>query len=1603
MKRFLLFTAFVLAFFGLSFSQSQDTASYPYWIEMMQDPNANFYSTQRAFNTYWDGRTVQKGDGFKPFKRWEWLMELEVNPDGTYPDRNTMEQEFRSFRNQYSVSNSGQTSGFVTQSVSGSWTNLGPIALPNNGTGQPNGMGRVNCVGLHPTDTAVIIVGASNGGIWRTEDHGQSWTSNSDTLISMQVSNIRFDPHHPNIVYAGTGDRDAGNRSQAGVLKSTDGGVSWQSANSGMGNRIVGMLAIDEFHPDTILAATNSGIYRTLNGAGSWTRVSSNTSHYKDIVYMPGNPQIAFATEGGRFYRSSDYGASWTRITSGIGSGTRGVIAVTPDDSLYVYFLLCQGSVFQGMYRSTDGGLNFTTRSTTPNIMDYSTTGSGNSGQAWYDLDVAADPNDKNTVYGAGINIFKSTDGGATWTINADWVGRGVDAIHADQHALEYSFDKQRLYAGCDGGIYYSQNGNNWTDLSDGVAISEVYKIGQAKYDPNAVICGYQDNGTAVYYGSNNWSTEIGGDGMECIVDPENGNYMYGALYYGAIRRSTNGGNSFGTIAGNGVNGINESGAWVTPYILHEGNPDVMFAGFRNLWRSTNVRAGSNSAVSWTKISNNLAGSNSSTLRVLEQSTANHNILFMARADRKLFLSTNINAASPSWTDLTSSLPQNAAIADIECHPFLDSVVYLIQNRDIYESTDLGQSWTNISGNLPNVSLRCMVYDMNSSEGIYVGGSPGIFYKDSSMTNWINFSDDFPTDVTVTELEIQYDTLVPALSLLRAATYGRGLWSSDLYDDGTNAPIAAFNISDPSTCVGNTVSLESRSAYMPTSQQWSISPARYTIVSGSLNSPTLTISLDTSTFYSVQLIATNGNGSDTAIDNYAIRAIDTATSVSCVTTTQYGSGYGIGIYSLKFGPYTFNSGGFDGQNSYRDYTCNGLMELDADSAYVLEVTTGGSNDEFADVYIDYNGDGDFTDANEQVISFPKLRRVHSDTVRTIVNPLFNRYLRLRVISDFWNINNNPCKGLGYGESEDYLVYFNFSDADLVATADTICTHDTIVFRADSVIGRIDSLIWNFGSGALPSTASGVGPHTVVYNNAGAYTASLKINDLTPKTRSILVSDYPHMTLFSRDSSLCENDSLTIIMRDTINNQAWCYYTWYRRGLVVPSVGDTIIARSAAQWFDDGAYQVIANNYGCRDTSDIVVQTVAPLPQSNILALSDSVQCFSGHEFSFVHTSSVSSGQVNGTWYLNASNSGISDTLNLQVSNPGLYQLELYDTTNAQCVDSSSISFEVLNSPVADFISDTALCFKDHNVNLADITSYEAGMRRIWDLGDGTTSSDSNLTHSFLQPGSYEVELIVELANQCSDTIKNQIVIHSSTSAMFSQNDSSFCLGTNELELTDMSPSVIGMQRDWEFGDGNSGSDSIQSHIYSSPGQYNIRLVLSTAAACNDTAYSSVVILPDPDPSFSYSNTAVATFEFVASDSMLTSYQWDFGDGVSDTSMITTHVYASNGQYVVMLQVSDSNACVDSSSQNIQIENVGSLEALGLDFMIYPNPSNGKFRIRNLSGTSSKLSLYNSNGKLVEIFELNSSQAEIAVEGISAGVYYLESDSNSGMRMKLIVQ
>lgn len=728
----------------------------------------NFYEIQQAAYEYWrDKDTTQRSIGWKPFKRWEYFWEQRVFPTGEFPPAGNDILEAQKFEQLYG---NKKKKNFIQSQAN--WSSLGPFDSP----GGYNGLGRINVVREHPTNSNIIYIGAASGGFWYTTNGGTSWQTTTDDIGSLGITDICIHPSNPNTIFIATGDGDAGDTKSIGVLKSTNGGLSWTQTglNWQQSNQYtISRMLINPSNPNIMYVGGSFGVMKTTDGGNSWSTVFSTIS-IKDMEFKPDNPSVIYAA-GSAVYRTTNDGANWSLLSNGIPTSTRRIaLGVTPANANYVYALAGNFSNgFMGLYRSTDGGDSWTTQSTTPNLLGWSYDGNDSGGQAWYDLCIAVDQTNPNIVYSGGVNIWKSTNAGVNWSCIAHWWGDRTNEVHADHHDLWFVPGTNRLYNGNDGGIYRTTNGGASFDwLGSGLVITQFYRIGAAQTNANVWIGGSQDNGTKNFVNSN-WDDVIGGDGMECLIDHSTTQYQYGSLYYGQIQMSSDNGQSFWDWVWPSMFG--ESGAWVTPYVMHPTNNQTIYVGYRDVWKTTNRGS------SWTKISS-FGGS---TLNVLNTDPDNANYI-VASTGANFWLTTN---GGTNWVSRTK--PSGNTLTSVDFVPTMPNQIFAsfsgyTAGQKVYYSTDAGVNWVNLSFNLPNVPVNDVKYHKNTGR-IYVGTDIGVFYLDPGQTLWKSFNDGLPT-VKVTELNIQYN-----YSAVKIATYGRGIWGSDIFSGNAVTLISPTN------------------------------------------------------------------------------------------------------------------------------------------------------------------------------------------------------------------------------------------------------------------------------------------------------------------------------------------------------------------------------------------------------------------------------------------------------------------------------------------------------------------------------------------------------------------------------------------------------------------------------------------------------------------------------------------------------------------------------------------------------------------------------------------------------------------------------------------
>ena len=757
----------------LAFVLTSTVVTAQSWLDL-REQGANYYTIKAAFdrqygrkmtemnkelrrevaNGHADAKSEQAMEGMIQFMRWSYRVEPRI----------------RESNGDLSVIGEGNARALAEKSrelstrAGATWSLIGPKSTPTNG-----GNGRVNAVRAHPTTPTTVFACTPAGGLWKSTNSGTSWTPIADAIALLGATDVAFDPTNPNIMYLATGDGEAGDAYSTGIYKSTDGGATW--ATTGLTftagqKRLISKIIVN---PTTgaIIVGGSAGIYRSINGGTNWTQVS--TLGVRDLEAKPTNPSVLYAGGYGSniFLRSIDGGATWA--AAGTGLPTSGVqrvaVAVTALDTNYVYAFLSNSIDygFKGLYLSTNGGTSFTLQSSTPNVLGWNAAGNDAGGQGWYDLSMAVDPSVKTTVYIGGVNVWKSTTSGATWTCIAHWSGSGAPYIHADNHDL--TFIGSTLWVGNDGGVFCSANGGStWSDKSSNLSNAQLYGMGQSATNATKLLSGHQDNGTNLTTNGTTWSQNLGGDGMQCFVDQSNDNQMFASIYNGALYRSTNGGASFSSIKT--VTG----GGWVTPWLQDPVTAAVIYAGGANVEKSLN------SGTTWTTIS---AFSGVGTLVFLDVAPTN-TACILAASSTKVMKTINGGTA---WTDITTGLPAGTAIQTVRFDPANASKIYVglasYTGNAVFCSTDGGTTWVNISSGLPLVPANCFATQSNGD--VYCGTDIGVYLRASGATTWTAFSTGMP-GVPVNDLDIFAPT-----GKLRAATYGRGIWESSL-NSFNNAP-----------------------------------------------------------------------------------------------------------------------------------------------------------------------------------------------------------------------------------------------------------------------------------------------------------------------------------------------------------------------------------------------------------------------------------------------------------------------------------------------------------------------------------------------------------------------------------------------------------------------------------------------------------------------------------------------------------------------------------------------------------------------------------------------------------------------------------------------
>jgi len=661
----------------------------------------------------------------------------------------------------------------------------------------PNNIGgRVTAIASHPSSPSVIYAGAADGGVLKSTNSGSTWTPVFDATGALAIGAITIDPSNANTIWVGTGEANTSGDSYPGdgIYRSTNGGAAWQ--NMGLPNSYhIGRIAIDPTNSQKIfVAATGAlfttnperGVYRTLNGGTTWERVLylTDSTAAIDVVINPQNPQIVYAAMWERIrhltnrnvggmtsgiWRSTDGGTNWSQLTSGLppNSATNGRIGLTISlanpSILYAVYSNHPGDMM-GVWKTANGGDTWTA-ATSPGTSTYN-------GFGWYFGQIIVDPVDVNKVYVLGVPLRRSTNGGSSWST----IG---GSMHVDHHALWINPNNTNLiYDGNDGGVYFSTNGGTgWTKCYN-LHVSQFYDIEIDYLLPQRLYGGTQDNGTlrTLTGNLNDWTMIYGGDGFHCIVDFTNSNIIYAEYQYGEMAKSTNGGTSFASCL-SGVNSADRRN-WDTPFAMDPSNHNSLYYGTYRLYRTTNA------ASNWTAISSDLTDGLSSgnlvfnTLTTIAVAPTNGQVIYVGTDDGNVWVTQN---GGTNWTPIYTSLPDRW-ITRVAVSPQDAGICYVTLSGyrigeplpHVYRSTNYGANWTNISGNLPEAPVNCIVEDPLNPQQLFIASDVGVYSTTNLGVTWQPLGSNLPICV-IMDLKLHNPT-----RKLVAGTHGRSMYQATL-------------------------------------------------------------------------------------------------------------------------------------------------------------------------------------------------------------------------------------------------------------------------------------------------------------------------------------------------------------------------------------------------------------------------------------------------------------------------------------------------------------------------------------------------------------------------------------------------------------------------------------------------------------------------------------------------------------------------------------------------------------------------------------------------------------------------------------------------------
>lgn len=1045
--------------------------------------------------------------------------------------------------------------------------------------GPDNVGGRSRALMFDPNDAThkKVWAGGVSGGLWYTLDitaSPASWVHIDDFWDNIAISSIAYNPANTQEFYVGTGEGwfNADSQQGGGIWKSTDGGNSWShlastdpgsSYPSNSNFLYVNKIVVKD--DGTVFAATKGyyanrgGIMRSTDGGMAWAKVLGpypTTLDWAADIEIAANGDL-FASLGlgsngnGRLYKSlnasNGNSGSWSDLSAALGSGApiRIELACAPSDAATIYAVAEGGAGeddIEWFQKSTDGGATWSSLPvplTVDGAMTYFTRG-----QSGYDLILAVHPTNPNVVIAGGIDLHRTTNGGASWSGISHWYGGfGQPEVHADQHAIQFRPGAgDEVIFGNDGGIYYSINAGDvsatpaFASRNSGYNVTQFYTCA-TKNEVNSqyFLAGAQDNGTQQFnYPQTGSTVEVtGGDGSFCHIDQLDPNIQITQYIYNNIYRSLNGGLTFPSM-------ITES----TGHFINPSEYDSQRKIYYSAADADNLKriSGIDATITNADLPISVGNAKVSALKM----SPYDDVLFLGISNGRIYKFTNASTGSPLLTRIDDGMvPITTAgwTSSIDVGADDGHILVTYSNFgviSVWETTDGGAHWYSKEGNLPDIPVRWALYNPENRDEVLLATEMGVWSTDNFGAGTSSSPDWGPSNTNLAHTRATMLKYRPADKMVVVSTHGRGLFTTDIF---VTTSIADFALSpDQSISCSGSLSVDFIDASLRPNNAWAWDIDGDGITDYTTQNPSHTYS--SPGLYAVTL--TVNNGAAQIVKYILVMNGEPTLSTGCTlsSNSNLNNNFGIGISWVALGDIDHLSSGNDGY--YQDYTCTDWTLMEPGVSYNVSISTGITNPEGASVYIDYDDDGAF-EPGELAISFPANTvgtRTLSFTTPTSGIAL-DKGIRMRVLSRYGAVPANACHIGTYGQAEDYTVYFKdvgkYLDISGLRLQGAMPVSGTAM-RTDinSIIPLSDPYGVGVSASSIPVTAvdwvkielrSGTGPESAT--TVVAATAALLLNDGTVKSADGLRMNFAGVADGNYYVAIKHRNHLGVITNDAV--------------------------------------------------------------------------------------------------------------------------------------------------------------------------------------------------------------------------------------------------------------------------------------------------------------------------------------------------------------------------------------------------------------------------------------------------------------------------------------